>query len=189
MDGESLARSESGEPVGLRARCEQQNKTMDGESLARSESGEPVGLRARCEQQNKTMDGESLARSESGEPVGLRARCEQQIKSAGWLAPFPKENEPLYKPYYKITEKDYLDLLDWTGREIHPKKSGAIPYDIPHIFDRLKIDKDQWLETIKNYDKWFYRIVGKISHAWELLKDTVNHWFKGSKINRKLFGD
>jgi hypothetical protein len=116
-------------------------------------------------------------------------KLSQQIKSADWLAPFPKENEQTYKPYYKITENDYRDLLDWTGRELQPKKSGAIPFDIPHIFDRLKIDKDQWLETIKNYDKWFYRIVGKISTAWELLKDSVNHWFKGSKINRKLFGD
>ena len=104
-------------------------------------------------------------------------------------SPFPKENELPYKPYYKITEKDYRYLLDWTVRELHPKKSGAIPFDIPDIFDRLKIDKDQWLETIKNYDRLFYRIVGKISCAWEMLKDTANHWFKGSIINRKLFGD
>ena len=113
----------------------------------------------------------------------------KRIESVDWLAPFPKEGVQPYKPFFKINEKDYLDLLDWTGRELHPNKSGAIPFDIPHIFDRLKIDKDQWLETIKNYDKWFYRIVGKISSAWGMLKDTVNHWFKGSAINRKLFGD
>jgi len=57
------------------------------------------------------------------------------------------------------------------------------------IFDRLKMDRKKWVEAIINYDKWFYRIIGKISTAWETLKDTTNRWFKGSKSNRHLFGD
>ena len=57
------------------------------------------------------------------------------------------------------------------------------------IFDRLKINREKWLDAIKNYDKWFYRIIGKMSAAWETLKDTTAHWFKGSKANRHLFGD
>lgn len=113
----------------------------------------------------------------------------EKINSARWLAQFPKENEFQTMPFYKITERDYLDLLDWTGRILHPKKTGAIPHDIPHIFERLQIDKNEWLDTIINYDKLFYRIIGKMSVAWKMLTDTANQWFKGSKTNRKLFGD
>jgi len=57
------------------------------------------------------------------------------------------------------------------------------------IFDRLKADRKKWVEAIVNYDKWCYRIIGKISTPWENLKDTTIHWFKGSKSNRHLFCD
>ena len=57
------------------------------------------------------------------------------------------------------------------------------------IFDRLKIDREKWLDAIKNYDKWFYRVIGKMSTFWASLKENPAHWFKGSKINRHLFGD
>jgi len=57
------------------------------------------------------------------------------------------------------------------------------------IFDCLKADRKKWVETIINYDKWCYCIIGKMSTAWETLKDTTTRWFKGSKSNRHLFGD
>ena len=71
---------------------------------------------------------------------------------------------------------------------IKGKKKGAIPFHLNPIFDRLEIDREQWLNSLENYDKWFYRIVGRISKAWEMLKNTTSQWFKGTTINNKLFG-
>ena len=110
------------------------------------------------------------------------------IGSADWLAPF-YQGENHLRPFFKITEKEYFLLLDNTVRELSPGKKGYMDPSLDSIFDRLKIDREKWLEAIINYDKWFYRIIGKIKNAWETIKDTTAHWFKGSKTNRHLFGD
>ncbi len=60
--------------------------------------------------------------------------------------------------------------------------------DLIPIFDRLDVDRNHWIDSLKNYDKWFYRIVGKVAEAWEILKHTTSKWFKGTKANENLFG-
>lgn len=105
-----------------------------------------------------------------------------------WLASFYK-GEFHTRPFFRITEEEYFDLLDCSGREIRADKPGAIPASLAPIFDRLEIDCQQWVESLKAYDTNFYRVVGKMSKAFELLKHTTNRWFKGACINRKIFGD
>ena len=37
---------------------------------------------------------------------------------------------------------DYMDLVDWLGRAVHPSKRGFIPPDRPRILERLGMDAD-----------------------------------------------
>jgi len=36
---------------------------------------------------------------------------------------------------------DYIDLVEWTGRQINPNKQSAIPQNTPAIIERLNFDK------------------------------------------------
>jgi hypothetical protein len=38
-----------------------------------------------------------------------------------------------------LTLAEYLQLLDWTGRQLKPGKRGAIPKNSPPILDRLNL--------------------------------------------------
>ena len=53
--------------------------------------------------------------------------------------------------------KDYLELVDYTGRIIREDKRGAIPDHIPPILERLSMDQQTWLDNTtgfkKNYQK------------------------------------
>jgi hypothetical protein len=40
---------------------------------------------------------------------------------------------------------DYLDLVDYTGRIIHPTKRGGIADDTPQILQRLGLSSEEWL--------------------------------------------
>jgi REP element-mobilizing transposase RayT len=40
--------------------------------------------------------------------------------------------------------KDYIDLVDWTGRHVHPKKRGLIPSNKPKMLSALKLSDAQW---------------------------------------------
>jgi hypothetical protein len=59
-----------------------------------------------------------------------------------------------------LTLEKYLELLDWTGRELRDGKCGAIPASLAPILERLRIRAERWCELIDHYDRWFRNFVG-----------------------------
>ena len=92
---------------------------------------------------------------------------------AGWLAPIPLE--PKRPPVRaKSTGRrasskgclpmglgDYLQLLDWTGRQIRAGKRGAMPENLKPLFERLGISTELWVDCIVNFRQWFRSSVGR----------------------------
>ena len=58
---------------------------------------------------------------------------------------------------------DYLDLVDWTGRQIRDYKRGAIDDELPNILQRLEIDEDDWLYMTQNFERRFKLLVGAMN--------------------------
>lgn len=54
----------------------------------------------------------------------------------------------------------YLELLDWTGRQLRSDKRGAIPTKIAPILVRLGIEPDRWLDLASQFGRLFKRAVG-----------------------------
>jgi hypothetical protein len=61
-----------------------------------------------------------------------------------------------------MTLEKYLELLDWTGRQLREGKSGVIPDSLAPILHRLRIRAERWLELIEHYDSWFGNFVGHL---------------------------
>jgi hypothetical protein len=51
--------------------------------------------------------------------------------------------------------KDYLQLVDTTGRIIRTDKRGAIPINLPPILERLSINRQQWLQQSQQFEKLY----------------------------------
>lgn len=56
--------------------------------------------------------------------------------------------------------KDYLALVDWTGRSIRRDKRGAISEKLPPILERLDLDAASWLVLTTEFEKRFQSWVG-----------------------------
>ena len=56
---------------------------------------------------------------------------------------------------------DYLQLLDWTGRQIRKGKRGALPKNLEPLFERLEISAELWVDCVVNFRKWFRSSVGR----------------------------
>jgi hypothetical protein len=92
---------------------------------------------------------------------------------AGWLAPIPlqpkrqavrtktTERRASNKGCLSLGLGDYLDLLDWTGRQIRTDKRGAMPKHLEPLFERLGISADLWVDCVVNFRKWFRSSVGR----------------------------
>src|SRR3546814_7360442 len=59
-----------------------------------------------------------------------------------------------------ITATDYLQLLDWTGRQVHPNKRGTLSGPPPRALQRLGHDAAQWPRQVLAVGSEFHRAVG-----------------------------
>jgi hypothetical protein len=76
------------------------------------------------------------------------------------LLPFagsPHKNMPKGLPFRL---KDFLELVDWTGRAILENKSGYIPDHKPPILENLQIEPKHWLYMTQHFESRFKGLVG-----------------------------
>ena len=55
---------------------------------------------------------------------------------------------------------DYIELVDWTGRQIREDKRGSIDTNTPPLLQRLNISPQHWLELSTNFEDRFKGLVG-----------------------------
>lgn len=56
--------------------------------------------------------------------------------------------------------KDYVTLVDWTGRHLRSDKRGAIDDNLPPILTRLAIEPKHWLYMTTRFESKFKGLVG-----------------------------
>ena len=61
---------------------------------------------------------------------------------------------------------DYLQLVDWTGRQIREDKIGAVSADAEPILKRLSISPEHWIYLCKHFESRFKGLVGCV-HSLE----------------------
>jgi hypothetical protein len=101
---------------------------------------------------------------EVSSPDAKDVRIEHGEK-AGWLAPVALEPQrkkvrervstrrASNKGCIFLTLPEYLQLLDWTGRQLHPGKRGVISKTVPPVLSRLNMDKELWLSAVEQFSK------------------------------------
>lgn len=103
------------------------------------------------------------------------------------LLPFKDQAAPGRKaiPY---ALKDYLELVDWTGRNIAKPNKASIGRHRPPILTRLKIDAGPWVSTMQPSGNVYSRAIGSFkrmrSHAWNI----GQQWIRGVKLSKRAFG-
>ena len=67
------------------------------------------------------------------------------------------------KGFLPVSQGDYLELLDWTARQVAPGKRGTTPPSAPPLFQRLS-DKlptaTAWVELVQDFGKLFATVAG-----------------------------
>jgi len=90
--------------------------------------------------------------------------------------------------FLPITLDEYLDLLDWTGRQVRADKRGAIPDNLLPILRRLQVNADAWIDTIEQFGRHFRRAVGRLSSLTALAHARGKCWFQGVTASKLAFG-
>ena len=127
-----------------------------------------AGLAAPPEKSDFTSAQERISDLKSADDVSTADAKDVRIEhgsNAGWLAPVelePKRKKAREKCSSRrasnkgcllMTLAEYLQLLDWTGRQLKPGKRGAIPKNAPPILDRLNLSTELWLHAVEHFGK------------------------------------
>ncbi len=126
---------------------------------------------------------------EDSEYTSIKQRI-NQIKQQPMIAPvklaeFIDSKEQTTGLSFSLT--DYLELTDWTGRCVNPKKKGFIPDSRPKILQQLGLDEAVWLETVSSFKSKFHSFVGSEQELKKTCKQHNKQWIKGMTLCRRLF--
>ncbi len=111
---------------------------------------------------------------------------------SGWMSPIEidERTDPLGsdasnsgrrasdKGFLPISLCGYLELLDWTGREIRSGKRGAIPSHLAPILKRLGLDASRWCDLVSKFGRYFKRAVGTAEHLKEEATRRGQRWMQ-----------
>lgn len=168
---------------------------------------ERIAARQQAAQENVTRGTDAAGVEDvASAPVSERSRD-------GWLSPVPdadgsrgvtvvsvdaKSTLPVEEASVRRRASDrgflpmlldeYLQLLDWTGRQVRSDKRGSIPQDLLPILTRLRLNEQTWLDSVLNFGRWFHRAVGRSSSMAARAGRAGKRWFQGLSHCRLAFG-
>ncbi len=85
-----------------------------------------------------------------------------------------------------VTTEQYLALVDWTGRTLHPGHKGAVPTDAPPLLARLGLRPRQWLIQVPATESHYWRAIGGTEALLARAHSTGLKWLRGIGMARAL---
>lgn len=85
-----------------------------------------------------------------------------------------------------VTTAQYLALVDWTGRTLHPGKKGAVPTEAPPILARLRLRPRQWLIQVPATESHYWRAIGGTEALLARAHRTGLKWMRGIGMARTV---
>ena len=85
-----------------------------------------------------------------------------------------------------ISQADYIELVDFTGRELHPGKHGKIDASEPKALTKLGLNKNHWTTRVKGIGSGYWRVVGELEELIDKAKEISQRTLFGIGFARIL---
>ena len=76
----------------------------------------------------------------------------------------------------RTSKAEYIDLVDWIGRQLHPGKRGKIARDEPPALRKLGLDATHWTMKVKGIGSGYWRVVGTVEELIDKAKTMRQSW-------------
>jgi len=125
----------------------------------------------------------SLARTpEESEFTSIQERIKYPETHS--LRPFAEHGKNFLGIPFDLT--DYLELVDWAGREIKYSKKGYIPAHVPPILTRLGMDAEPVFNYLSRTEKQPFGALGPVSKLRAFAHSMGRRYIKGLSQGRRL---
>ncbi|MGV3486569.1 MAG: hypothetical protein ACO1RT_19280, partial [Planctomycetaceae bacterium] len=91
------------------------------------------------------------------------------------------------KGFLAMSIADYLELLDWSARQVSPGKQGSTPANVPPVLRRLGLDGGSWHELVSDFGKLFCTVAGRPEQVDSLRSHRTHRRYHLRRRARELF--
>ena len=124
---------------------------------------------------------------EAARHVSVRKRCrnsKRHRRATPPLGPIAGNG-----PDRSVSEREYLKLVDATGRRLRADKPGVIAPTLPPIVARLGLDDTGWLTQVRGTESCYWRVIGCFESFLDKAAELGQRWLKGCRFARRLRRD
>ena len=117
--------------------------------------------------------------------VGTEVMDDPQHQAPG-LMPLvgnPREDMPFGLPFRL---SDYLDLVEWTGRQVREEAAGRIPETAATMLGRLGLEQHKWLTLAQHFEVRFRIWVGALDVVRRVCRRLGYRRTPGAQVCREL---
>ena len=101
------------------------------------------------------------------------------------LCPISSLNDP--KGILPISEDEYINLVDRSGRLVRKNKRGSIDPDLQPILDRIRANTKSWEDTVSHFENKFGLAVGIVENIHKFAHRLGKRWFIGIRSAQIAF--
>ena len=106
-------------------------------------------------------------------------------RSDSWLCPIM--STPERRGIMSISEEQYFDLVDRSGREIRAGKRGSINPDLAPILLRIGAKPEAWMDLVSRFEDIFHVAVGTQANLKKFAAKIGVRWLVGKSAARGSF--
>ncbi|MGH8051992.1 MAG: transposase [Arenimonas sp.] len=81
--------------------------------------------------------------------------------------------------FLPIRLEDYIELVQWTGKQVRPDKRGAIPAAMPSVLKQYESKPELWVTRVRGIGSGYWRVVGEAQDLITLAEQLNQRWLKG----------
>ena len=86
----------------------------------------------------------------------------------------------------QISSAQHIEMVDWTGRQLHQGKRGKIAPDEPPALRKLRLDATYWTMKVKGIGSGYWRAVGTAEELIQKAKQMGQQWLCGMRLARLI---
>lgn len=91
------------------------------------------------------------------------------------------------KGFLEMGLSDYLQLLEWTGRQGRKEKRGKIPERLAPLLERLGIEEGMWCDLVWNFKRYYGSRAGSPETLRAEAASGDRHWNRGQRSAAECF--
>jgi hypothetical protein len=82
------------------------------------------------------------------------------------------------KGFLPCSLESYLELLDWTGRQLRSDQRGSIPAHLSPILERIGLDGAGWCDLVRRFGRLYKRSAGTAEHLASEAQRRGQQWMQ-----------